>query len=442
MSNGRPRAALPAVRAHQTPARPAAPAARRLETLYEIGRVLLAPFESVEEMNEGVLKLVVKAIPLRGVILVEKRDARVRLHVWRSPRENPERLRALKNQAEGSFARVTGLPAMDVEERESVLKDGAEAGARAVAAVVIPLALRGGPSFGIVQVEPARRLDEADMAFVNTAVDHISIALDRFYGRLRETALREQAEQAEKEARRVNANLERLVAERTVRLERTVKDLHSFAYSIAHDLRAPLRHIHGYCEFLVAGADERSRPHAQRIMAATRRMDQLIEDLLFYSRLTLEDVKTEPMETSDVLARVIAGLDAEIKERQALLDIEAPLPRVLGHAVPLTQIFANLLSNALKFVPRGVSPRIKVRSELRGNLARFTVEDNGIGIDAAHQEKIFDVFLRLHSSDEYPGTGIGLAIVRRAAERLGGTAGVESAPGRGSRFWVELKRAI
>lgn len=429
------------MRTRQAPPRPVAPEARRLELLYEIGRVLLSPFESVENMTEAVLKLLVKAIPLRGVILVEKRDARVRLHVWRSPRESAERLEALKKRAVDSYAYVTGLPAADVEARESTLKREPEEGPPAEA-VVIPLALRGRPSFGIVQIEPARRLDEGDLAFVNTAANHISIALDRFYGRLRETALREQAEQAEREARRVSENLERLVADRTVRLEQTIKDLHAFAYSIAHDLRAPLRHIHGYAEFLVAGADERSRPHALRIMAATRRMDRLIEDLLFYSRLTLEDVKAEPMEASAVVARVVAGMEAEIKERGAVLEVEEPLPRVLGHAVPLTQIFSNLLSNALKFVPPGGSPRVKVRAETRGNFVRFWVEDNGIGIDAAHQARIFDVFQRLHSNEEFPGTGIGLAIVRRGAERLGGAVGVESAPGRGSRFWVELRRAI
>ncbi|MCM2303067.1 MAG: ATP-binding protein [Elusimicrobia bacterium] len=429
------------MRAHPTPARATLAADRRLELLYEVGRVLLSPFDSVEAMTAAVLKLLVKAIPLRSVILVEKRDASVRLHVWRSRRESRERLADLKKRAVDSYAYVTGLPASEVEERESVLKSEPESGARAEA-VVIPLALRGRPSFGIVQVEPGLALDEADLAFVNTAANHISIALDRYYGRLRETALREKAEQAEKEARRVSENLEGLVAERTVRLEQTIKDLHSFAYSIAHDLRAPLRHIHGYTEFLVAGADERSRPHALRIMAATRRMDQLIEDLLFYSRLTLEDVKAEPMDPSAILSAVIAGLDAEIKERKARIDVEEPLPRVLGHAVPLTQIFANLLSNALKFVPPGVEPRVQVRGEARGDSVRFWVEDNGIGIDAAHQARIFDVFQRLHSAEDFPGTGIGLAIVRRGAERLGGTAGVESEPGRGSRFWVELRRAV
>lgn len=427
------------MRAHPSPA--PAQAARRLELLYEIGRALLSPFETVEGMTETVLKLLVKAIPLRSVILAEKRGPRVRLHVWRDPREDPGRLAALKKKAVGSYSYVTGLAASGVDEWDSTLKSEAEEGVRSEP-VVIPLALRGRPSFGIVQIEPASRFDEADLAFVNTAANHISIALDRFYGRQRETALREKAERSEKEARRVSQNLERLVAERTARLEQTIKDLHSFAYSIAHDLRAPLRHIHGYSEFLVAGADERSRPHAQRIMAATRRMDRLIEDLLVYSRLTLEDVKSEPMEMSAVLARVVAGLDAEIKERKARLDIEEPLPRVLGHAVPLAQIFANLLANALKFVPPGVEPRIKVRAEPRGNCARFWVEDNGIGIDPAHQARIFDVFQRLHSSEEYPGTGIGLAIVRRGAERLGGSVGVESSPGGGSRFWVELRRAI
>lgn len=427
------------MRTHAPPApRPAAPAARRLEFLYEIGCVLLSPFEGVADMMEAVLEVVVRPIPLRSAILIARSGSRVSLYLWHSPGDGAERLAALKKKAEESYAYVTGLTASGIETREAVLSGAAEEGEQREP-VVIPLALRDQPSSGIILIEPARPLDEADLAFANTAVNLISIALDRLHGRQRETALREQAEQAEKEARRVNENLERLVAERTAQLHQTIKDLHSFAFSIAHDLRAPLRHLHGYSEFLLGSADAASQPYARRIMAATVRMDRLIEDLLQYSRLTLEDVKTEPLEPSPVMSRVIGGLEAEIRERGALIDVQEPLPRVLGHPVPLTQIFENLLSNALKFTARGVIPRIRVGGEKRGDLVRLFVEDNGIGVDPAHQKKIFEVFKRLHKTEEFPGTGIGLAIVRRAAERMGGCVGVESPPGGGSRFWVDLK---
>lgn len=430
------------MKAHSKPPPPAAPrASRRLECLQEIGWVLLSPISGDVAMIEAVLELAVQAVPLRGAALVESRDAMVRLYAWTSPKDGAERLSALETSAVQAYSRATGLPVVGVEARAGDIP-GAPGPGPAAEPVVIPLGLRGQPSFGVLLLEPARPLDEADLAFVSAAAGQIAIALDRHYGRRRERALRKQAEHAEKEVRSVNENLERLVAERTAQLEQTIKDLHAFAYSIAHDLRAPLRHIHGYSEFLIQGAGQASQPYARRIMAASLRMDRLLEDLLLYSRLTLDTVQPEPIGPSEVLARVLSVLDPQIREKKARVDVEGSLPKVMAHPVPLAQIFENLLSNALKFTPRGVEPRIRVRSDYREGWVRLIVEDNGIGIEPAHQERIFEVFQRLHTNEDYPGTGIGLAIVRRAAERLGGCVGVDSAVGQGSRFWVELKRAV
>lgn len=416
------------------------PSSRRLASLHEIGWVLLSPIAGVEATASAVLAIVVEAVPLRSAVLVENRDSRARMFVWRSEAERPERLAGLERNAGAAFDRVTGLPSADFERHGSVLPGAAPAAGSSVAPFVIPLALRGQPAFGVLQLEAAA-LDGEDRSFLETAANQVAIALDRYYARRRERLLRRQAEHSEKEARRVSENLERLVAERTSRLEQTVKDLHAFAYSIAHDLRAPLRHIHGYTEFVVERADPESKRFARRIMAASRRMDHLIADLLQFSRLTLDEITPVVVAPSPVLAQVIAEMDPRIRETRARIDVETPLPPVLGDPGPLSLIFSNLLSNALKFTPAGVPPWVRVRAEARDGWVRLFVEDDGIGVAPVYQAKIFEVFQRLHTAEEYPGTGIGLAIVRRAAERMGGCCGVESSPGRGSRFWVDLIKA-
>ena len=137
---------------------------------------------------------------------------------------------------------------------------------------------------------------------------------------------------------------------------------------------------------------------------------------------------------------VLADLEESLRVRQATVRVDDPLPMVLGHPATLSQVLTNLLGNAVKFVPVERAPALRVRAETDNGRVRVWVEDNGIGIAAEHQDRIFRVFERLHGEQEYPGTGIGLAIVRKAVERMGGRVGVESAPGQGSRFWVELQR--
>jgi signal transduction histidine kinase len=138
---------------------------------------------------------------------------------------------------------------------------------------------------------------------------------------------------------------------------------------------------------------------------------------------------------------VIQQLRETLRERNAQVQVDHPLPTVLGHPTTLLQVLANLVHNAVKFVADGVTPQVRVRAEEHGNWVRVWVEDNGIGIAPEHQERIFGVFERLHSADAYPGTGIGLAIVRKGVERMGGRVGVVSQVNKGSRFWFELRKA-
>lgn len=241
------------------------------------------------------------------------------------------------------------------------------------------------------------------------------------------------------------ARLEEEVRERTAALEERNEELEAFGYSISHDLRAPLRTMQGFSEALLEDfgdkLDPTGRDFAERIVAGSRRMDELIRDLLAYSRISRGDLLLVPVPLGPLAERAVAELGSPLQTRGATVRVAEALPVVLGHAGTLSQVFTNLLGNALKFVPADRSPLLQITTEPRNGMERIWVEDNGIGIAPEHQERIFRVFERLHSTEEYPGTGIGLAIVRKAVERMGGRVGVESSVGRGSRFWVELQPA-
>ncbi len=248
---------------------------------------------------------------------------------------------------------------------------------------------------------------------------------------------------AEEEAHQLNAELERRVQERTVELEDALREMNAFSYTIAHDLRSPLRTIASGTDIILEESEnlgEEAREWGRRINEEATRMDELVSGLLDYSRLSRQEIRLEPVQWDHVVTSTLTQLEREIREKGAQIIVESPLPRVQGHALTLTQALANLVSNAIKFVARGVVPQVRIRAERPAlGRVRLWVEDNGIGIASDHRERIFGVFERLHRRENYPGTGIGLAIVKRVLDRMGGRVGVESEPGRGSRFYLDLQ---
>jgi signal transduction histidine kinase len=245
--------------------------------------------------------------------------------------------------------------------------------------------------------------------------------------------------------RRLNATLEQRVQARTRELAEANAELEAFASSVAHDLRAPLRGIHGFAQALAdeygAQLDATGQDFLRRIIRASTRMDTLIQDLLAYSRVSREALPLEPVLLQAAVQAAQAQLSSDLQARGASVRLEAPLPAVIAHTPTLVQVLVNVLANAMKFTAPGVPPVITVRAERSADRVRLWIEDNGIGIPAEYQERIFQPFERLHDTDTYGGTGIGLAIVRRGVERMGGQVGVVSAPGQGSRFWLTLPPA-
>jgi PAS domain S-box-containing protein len=269
------------------------------------------------------------------------------------------------------------------------------------------------------------------------------------------------------------AELEQRVAERTTELQEANESLEVFVYSISHDLRAPLRGIQGFAQALLEDyaeqLDAEGQSYAHYLVTSAQEMSNLIQDLLDYSRLSRTDITLQAVNLNSLVTRVLTQLNEEIEEKHAQVTVEKPLPEAFGHWATLVQVIANLVTNAIKFVPSSVQPQVRIWAEeceeegradvgTRGNKEkeqedsqskiqnpkskiRLWVEDNGIGIDPKHQARIFQVFERLHGAEVYPGTGIGLAIARKGVERMGGRVGVESQLGQGSRFWVELQQA-
>ena len=251
-------------------------------------------------------------------------------------------------------------------------------------------------------------------------------------------------EHMHEEIRRTNACLEAKVAERTEALSKTIAELERFTYMVAHDLRAPLRGIHRYSELLLEDhelPEGDAKRYLHRVVNAAKRMDGLIGDLLTYSRVGLNQTKPERQDLNQVVQETVDAIAGQIEECGAKVNISGTFPAVLCDRLLLNQILMNRLSNALKFVPPGRKPSIKIWATRCGRFTRLWVQDNGIGIEARYRDRVFALFERLHREHEYPGTGMGLAIVNRAVEQMGGKVGVESELGRGSRFWVELRLA-
>jgi signal transduction histidine kinase len=239
--------------------------------------------------------------------------------------------------------------------------------------------------------------------------------------------------------------LQELVTERTTDLTATNQQLEAFVYSIAHDLRAPLRAIQGFSDLLVeevgATLSDSGKRYAARISKSAQFMDALLCDLLEFSRLSQQSVQLSPVNLGSVIASVLDSLQETIQATNARVDSAGTWPQVLAHQPTLSQVLVNLIANALKFVKPDVPALLRLWPEERAGMVRIWVEDNGVGIEPACQTQIFQLFTRLQG-EKYPGTGIGLAIVQKGVERMGGQAGVDSLPDQGSRFWFELRQSL
>ncbi|HUR56798.1 MAG TPA: ATP-binding protein [Opitutaceae bacterium] len=303
--------------------------------------------------------------------------------------------------------------------------------------------------------------------FLARLAQYVAIAMDRA---VREDTLRD----AEERLRGHAATLETKIAERTAALHETIVQLESFSYTVAHDLRAPIRSLTSFSEIVLNDYKQHLPEEAlfllQRVHRAGHRLDALTRDLLRFSKVSRTELTLMPTALDDLVGDIVQ-MNPALAEA---VTIQSPLGTVWGHPTLLLQCFSNLFDNALKFGAPGRKLRLVVRSETvagtdaaalqssapfsparlrppealaakpdptRQTLTRIWIEDNGIGIAAESHEKIFGIFERVSGLDAVEGTGIGLAIVARAMERMGGFCGVQSELGEGSRFWLELPSA-
>lgn len=250
---------------------------------------------------------------------------------------------------------------------------------------------------------------------------------------------------AEDEITRLNAELEERVARRTTELESVNRELESFSYSVSHDLRAPLRAINGFSQILLAEHKEylndEGKHYLENIVEAGDQMDRLITDLLEFSRLGRKAVRHQPVSLREVVVQVSNTLADLVVAKEGVVSIPDELPVVFGDPTLLNQVFTNLVINALTYHRENIPPEINISSETKNNKILIRVTDNGIGIEPEFHDKIFNIFQRLQSQDDFPGTGIGLAIVKKSVQLLDGQVWVESSSDRGTTFCISLAPA-
>ncbi|MBD0337070.1 MAG: CHASE3 domain-containing protein [Cyanobacteria bacterium Co-bin13] len=416
--------------------------AQRLAALHEIDRSILAAESSSELMRAALTRLRQLVMSQQALVTLFDSDGQ-RAQVLAGSAE------AVLYPPEGTILALEDFAPADVLEQPQVryVEDLATAeqrlpiyeqlgsrGIRSCLSILLKVQEELIGELTLAAAAPAA-FDEEARAIAQEVAAQLAIALEQ-------SKLREQLQAYATE-------LEQRVEARTLQLQEMNQELEAFTYSVSHDLRAPLRTIQGFAQALLEDYGDQIDPlgqeYVQSIIKDAVRMETLIADLLAYSHLTRRQINLQPTDLAAVVQEAQQQLMAPIKESQAQIMVSGELPAVCAHYSTLVQVVVNLLSNAIKFVQPGATPIIEISAQAERqdsqDWVKVWVADNGIGIAAEYQERIFRVFERLHGNERYAGTGIGLAIVRTGIERMGGCVGVESQPGQGSRFWLALPQA-
>jgi PAS domain S-box-containing protein len=422
---------------------------RRLSLLSQAtAKLLLA--EHPEQILADVAEQLPECLLVDGILELGVSENGRELHVqgcWGIGRE-------LQEHELSSLKFGQGLSGTVAQERKPLILAPVQVSAHPEAGLLKPLGVKayacyplsvGDRLLGTIAFASRRRerFEPRDLEFFETLAGHVALAQER--GRLNQ------------ELRRHAETLQGTVEERTAKLQEMVGELEHFSYSITHDMRGPLRAMRGFAEFANLACEQdkprEAREYLQRIASSAERMDCLITDALHYSQSVRQELPLEEVDTGALL-RGMLDTYPELQASRMHVQVQGKLPVVLGNQAGLTQCLSNLLGNALKFAKPGQVPQIRVwaeparsaecgvRSESQdGSRAwvRIYVEDNGIGIAEELLPRVFDMFSRGNKKVE--GTGIGLALVRKVTQRMGGRVGVESEEGVGSRFWLELRKS-
>jgi len=294
--------------------------------------------------------------------------------------------------------------------------------------------------------------------FTRTDLDHLQIVANQIGISIENNRLFEQNEKqkeilvkqiitnkkSKEEIQKLNEELEMKVKLRTSQLEASIKELETFTYSVSHDLKAPLRGIDGYSKLLLdlykPGLNEEAQIFIETIRRSTLQMNQLINDLLDYSRLERSQLSTEHVKIKDLVKSVLSIYNADLEAGNFKINVNIPDIELITDSKGLTIALRNLVENAIKFTKGNIEPSIQIDVEENDLAWIISVNDNGIGFDMKYHQKIFEIFQRLQRIEEFPGTGIGLAMVSKAMQRMRGRAWAESTLGVGSSFYLEIPK--
>ncbi len=414
---------------------------RELAALYQISQQLLS-LRSPQELAQKIIDVLEQTLEYSycAVLLVDEPSGRLIPFALSAMRQGREFFDEDKKYILSQGLKIgKGLTGWSAQHGRSVLLGDVSRDPRYLpvrqgirSELCVPLILEG-RVLGVVNIESDRlnAYNENDQRLLESVAALFSVAIQNA----------ELLEEVQKNA----ALLERRVAERTAELTALNKELESFSYSVSHDLRAPLRAVTGFAEILLQRhgekLDDKGRRYLENIFKAGQRMEQLINELLSYSRLGRAAVRRLPVPLADLLKEVAEALIPQLEALHGSLEWPPEMPTVSADPVLLRQVFLNLLDNAVKYAKPEVPPKIRISTEKKQGRIVIRVSDNGIGIAPEYHEKIFHIFQRLHSHDKIPGTGIGLATVKKATELMGGSVSVESKPDEGSTFIIELPEA-